>query len=37
GVCGMARASKRALAAVLVFMVCARLTTFLVRHGGGPT
>ncbi len=37
GVCGMARASKRSLAAVLVFMACAMLTTFLVRHGGGPT
>jgi len=37
GVRGMARASKRSLAAVLVFMACAMLTTFLVRHGGGPT
>lgn len=35
GVCGMARGSKRSLAAVLVFMACAMLTTFLVRHGGG--
>lgn len=35
GVCGMARGSKRSLAAVLVFMACAMLTTFLVRLGGG--
>ena len=35
GVCGMARGSKRSLAVVLVFMACAMLTTFLVRHGGG--
>ncbi|HGM7309489.1 TPA: YeeE/YedE family protein [Stenotrophomonas maltophilia] len=35
GVCGMARGSKRSLLAVLVFMACAMLTTFLVRHGGG--
>jgi len=35
GVCGMARGSKRSLLAVLVFMVCAMLTTFLIRHGGG--
>ncbi len=35
GVCGMARGSKRSLAAVLVFMACAMLTTYLVRHGGG--
>ncbi|HDS1509702.1 YeeE/YedE family protein [Stenotrophomonas maltophilia] len=34
GVCGMARGSKRSLLAVLVFMACAMLTTFLVRHGG---
>lgn len=35
GVCGLARGSKRSLLAVLVFMACAMLTTFLVRHGGG--
>ncbi|BBO51470.1 YeeE/YedE family protein [Stenotrophomonas maltophilia] len=35
GVCGMARGSKRSLLAVLVFMACAMLTTFLIRHGGG--
>ncbi|EOW2136099.1 YeeE/YedE family protein [Stenotrophomonas sp. GD03908] len=35
GVCGMARGSKRSLTAVLVFMACAMLTTYLVRHGGG--
>ncbi|WP_286075728.1 YeeE/YedE family protein [Stenotrophomonas sp. 59] len=35
GVCGMARGSKRSLAAVLVFMACAMLTTLLIRHGGG--
>ncbi|CAM4277532.1 YeeE/YedE family protein [Stenotrophomonas pavanii] len=36
GVCGMARGSKRSVLAVLVFMACAMLTTFLIRHGGGP-
>ena len=36
GVCGMARGSKRSLLAVLVFMACAMLTTFVVRHGGAP-
>lgn len=35
GVCGMARGSKRSLLAVLVFMACAMLTSFLIRHGGG--
>ncbi|MDT3487470.1 YeeE/YedE family protein [Stenotrophomonas maltophilia] len=35
GVCGMARGSKRSLAAVLVFIACAMLTTFLVGLGGG--
>ncbi|MBH1494897.1 YeeE/YedE family protein [Stenotrophomonas maltophilia] len=35
GVCGMARGSKRSLLAVLVFMACAMLTTFQIRHGGG--
>lgn len=32
GVCGMARGSRRSLAAVLVFMACAAVTTFVVRH-----
>lgn len=35
GVCGLARGSRRSLVAVLAFMACAMLTTFLVRHGGG--
>lgn len=35
GVCGLARGSKRSLLAILVFMACAMLTTFLIRHGGG--
>ena len=35
GVCGLARGSRRSLVAVLVFMACAMLTTFLARHGGG--
>lgn len=35
GVCGMARGSMRSLLAVLVFIACAMLTTFLIRHGGG--
>ena len=35
GVCGLARGSRRSLVAVLVFMACAMLTTFLLRHGGG--
>lgn len=35
GVCGVARGSKRSLAAVLVFMAVAILTTFLIRHVGG--
>lgn len=35
GVCGVARGSMRSLLAVLVFMACAMLTTFLIRHGGG--
>ncbi|MDR2959220.1 YeeE/YedE family protein [Stenotrophomonas maltophilia] len=34
GVCGMARGSRRSWAAVLVFMGCAMLTTFVIRHGG---
>lgn len=32
GVCGLARFSKRSLAATLVFMVTTGLTVFLVRH-----
>jgi uncharacterized protein len=32
GVCGMARGSRRSLAAVLVFMACAAVTTFVLRH-----
>ncbi|MEG0184716.1 MAG: YeeE/YedE family protein [Stenotrophomonas sp.] len=35
GVCGLARGSRRSLAAVLVFMAFAMATTFVVRHGGG--
>ncbi|MCZ7844756.1 YeeE/YedE family protein [Stenotrophomonas sepilia] len=35
GVCGVARGSMRSLLAVVVFMACAMLTTFLIRHGGG--
>lgn len=35
GVCGLARGSMRSLLAVVVFMACAMLTTFLIRHGGG--
>jgi uncharacterized membrane protein YedE/YeeE len=37
GVCGIARLSPRSIAAVLMFMATAMLTTFLWRHvGGGP-
>lgn len=32
GVCGLARRSRRSLAATLVFMVVAALTVFLTRH-----
>ncbi|MDB6176239.1 YeeE/YedE family protein [Paracoccus sp. Z330] len=32
GVCGLARFSPRSLAAVLVFMICAAVTVFLLRH-----
>ena len=32
GVCGLGRLSRRSLAAVLVFMGCAAVTTFVVRH-----
>ncbi len=37
GVCGMARLSPRSLVATIVFMVCAGVTVYLVRHvfGGG--
>lgn len=34
GVCGMARGSRRSIAATLTFMATALLTVFLVRHGG---
>lgn len=33
GVCGLSRLSPRSLVAVMVFMVTAALTVFLVRHG----
>jgi uncharacterized membrane protein YedE/YeeE len=32
GVCGLARRSRRSLAATLVFMIVAALTVFLTRH-----
>jgi uncharacterized membrane protein YedE/YeeE len=35
GVCGMARGSKRSIAATLVFMASGMLTVFVVRHGLG--
>lgn len=35
GVCGLARLSLRSLAAVIVFMVTAAVTVFVVRHWGG--
>jgi len=35
GVCGMARGSRRSIAATLVFMATGALTVFLVRHGIG--
>lgn len=34
GVCGLARFSRRSLAAVLTFMTTAMLTVFVVRHSG---
>ena len=34
GVCGLARLSRRSLAAVATFMATAAITVFLVRHGG---
>ena len=38
GVCGLARLSKRSTSSVLVFLVVAMATTFVVRHlaGGAP-
>jgi uncharacterized membrane protein YedE/YeeE len=37
GVCGLARGSRRSLAATLTFMVIAAITVFVVRHVlGGP-
>lgn len=35
GVCGLARLSRRSLAAVVVFMTTAALTVFVARHGVG--
>lgn len=37
GVCGMARLSRRSLAATLTFMICAFATVYVIRHviGGG--
>lgn len=35
GVCGMARFSKRSIAATVTFMVVAALTVFVIRHGLG--
>jgi uncharacterized membrane protein YedE/YeeE len=35
GVCGMARGSRRSIAATLVFMATGMLTVFVVRHGLG--
>jgi len=32
GLCGLARLSQRSLVATLVFMACAALTVFIVRH-----
>ncbi len=34
GVCGMARGSRRSIAATLTFMATALVTVFLIRHGG---
>jgi uncharacterized membrane protein YedE/YeeE len=33
GVCGIARGSKRSIAATLVFMTAAAITVYFVRHG----
>ena len=35
GVCGMARLSRRSLAATMTFMASGMLTTYLIRHIGG--
>lgn len=35
GICGLARLSKRSLAAVLVFMACGMATVFVIRHLAG--
>ena len=35
GVCGIARLSRRSIAATVVFMVTAGLTVYLLRHWGG--
>ena len=35
GVCGLARLSPRSMVAVMVFMVTAAITVFLMRHGVG--
>lgn len=35
GICGLARVSKRSLAAVLAFMGCGMITVYLLRHGLG--
>lgn len=34
GVCGLSRLSRRSLVAVLVFMLSAAITVFVLRHGG---
>ncbi|MET0807519.1 MAG: YeeE/YedE family protein [Pseudoxanthomonas sp.] len=35
GICGLARLSRRSLVAVVVFMACAMLTVFVLRHAAG--
>ena len=40
GLCGLARLSRRSLVATLVFMACAAVTVFVMRHvvhAGGPS
>jgi uncharacterized membrane protein YedE/YeeE len=32
GICGVARLSPRSIAATLIFMICAAVTVYLVRH-----
>ncbi|HYM85340.1 MAG TPA: YeeE/YedE family protein [Pseudoxanthomonas sp.] len=32
GICGLARLSRRSLAAVIVFMACGAITVFVLRH-----